>query len=38
MESRVHDTIPFGIGANFETFTAPYDPLFYPHHTQLDRL
>lgn len=38
MESRVHDTIPFGIGGDFETFTAPYDPLFYLHHTQLDRL
>lgn len=38
MESRVHDTIPFGIGGDFETFTAPYDPLFYLHHVQLDRL
>jgi len=25
MESRVHDAIPFGIGGDFETFTAPYD-------------
>lgn len=24
MESRVHDAIPFGIGGDFETFTAPY--------------
>jgi tyrosinase len=55
MESRVHDTIPFGIAGDFETFTAPYgkldgdavvvenadkdvDPLFFLHHTQLDRL
>ncbi|KAK3075302.1 hypothetical protein LTR53_001503 [Teratosphaeriaceae sp. CCFEE 6253] len=38
MESRVHDAIPFGIGGDFETFTAPYDPLFFLHHTQLDRL
>jgi tyrosinase len=38
MESKVHDTIPFGIGGDFEMFTAPYDPLFYLHHTQLDRL
>jgi tyrosinase len=38
MESRVHDTIPFGIGGDFETFTAPYNPLFFLHHTQLDRL
>ncbi|KAJ9625169.1 hypothetical protein H2203_005124 [Taxawa tesnikishii (nom. ined.)] len=38
MESKVHDAIPFGIGGDFETFTAPYDPLFFLHHTQLDRL
>lgn len=24
MESRVHDAIPFGIGGDFETSTAPY--------------
>ena len=24
MESKIHDTIPFGIGGDFETFTAPY--------------
>jgi tyrosinase len=23
MESRVHDAIPFGLGGDFETFTAP---------------
>ena len=38
MEEKLHDVIPFGIGGDFETFTAPYDPLFYLHHTQLDRL
>lgn len=38
LESKVHDAIPFGIGGDFETFTAPYDPLFFLHHTQLDRL
>lgn len=38
MESRVHDAIPYGISGDFETFTAPYDPLFFLHHTQLDRL
>ena len=38
MESRVHDVIPYGISGDFETFTAPYDPLFFLHHTQLDRL
>lgn len=27
MESRVHDAIPFGIGGDFETFTAPYGKL-----------
>jgi tyrosinase len=24
MEGRVHDTIPFGVGGDFETFPAPY--------------
>lgn len=24
MESKIHDTIPFGVGGDFETFTAPY--------------
>ena len=38
MEGRLHDVIPFGIAGDFETFTAPYDPLFFLHHTQLDRL
>lgn len=27
MEARVHDAIPFGIGGDFETFTAPYGKL-----------
>ena len=30
--------ISYGISGDFETFTAPYDPLFFLHHTQLDRL
>lgn len=38
MEVRIHDAIPMGIGGDFETFTAPFDPLFFLHHTQLDRL
>ena len=38
MERRVHDAIPYGISGDFETFTAPYDPLFFLHHVQLDRL
>ncbi|KAK5116248.1 hypothetical protein LTR62_008575 [Meristemomyces frigidus] len=36
--SRMHDAIPFGLGGDFETFTAPYDPLFFLHYTQLDCL
>nr|POE72837.1 tyrosinase ustq [Quercus suber] len=38
MESRVNDAIPFGIAGDSETSTAAYDPLFFLHHTQLDRL
>lgn len=38
LESKVHDVIPFGVAGDFETFTAPYDPLFFLHHVQLDRL
>lgn len=38
LEDRVHNAIPMGIGGDFETFTAPYDPLFYLHHVQLDRV
>ncbi|QIX01569.1 hypothetical protein AMS68_007086 [Peltaster fructicola] len=38
IEAKVHDAIPFGIGGDFETFTAPYDPIFFLHHTMLDKL
>ena len=38
LKDKVHDTIPFGIGGDFETFTAPYDQLFYLHHVKLDRI
>ena len=38
LEKQVHDVIPFGIGGDFETFSAPFEPLFWLHHSQLDRL
>ncbi|PYI34945.1 Di-copper centre-containing protein [Aspergillus indologenus CBS 114.80] len=38
LEKGPHDTIPNGIRGDFFSFTAPYDPVFYLHHTQLDRL
>ncbi|EGP86379.1 unnamed protein product [Zymoseptoria tritici ST99CH_1A5] len=33
-----HNQIPNGIGGDFLTFTAPNDPLWHLHHSQLDRL
>ncbi|CAK3941049.1 Di-copper centre-containing [Lecanosticta acicola] len=38
IQSRVAGIIPFSIAGDLATFTAPYDPLFYLHHVQLDRL
>lgn len=38
LEQQVHDVIPFGVGGDFETFSAPFEPLFWLHHAQLDRL
>jgi len=38
LEKDVHDVIPFGVGGDFETFSAPFEPLFWLHHSQLDRL
>ncbi|PWY74371.1 Di-copper centre-containing protein [Aspergillus heteromorphus CBS 117.55] len=38
LEKGPHDTIPNGVRGDFFSFTAPYDPVFYLHHTQLDRL
>ena len=38
LEKKVHDVIPFGVGGDFETFSAPFEPLFWLHHSQLDRL
>ncbi|PMD44600.1 Di-copper centre-containing protein [Hyaloscypha variabilis F] len=38
LELGPHNGIPQGIQGDFMTFTAPYDPLFFLHHTQIDRL
>lgn len=38
LEKKVHDVIPFGVGGDFETFSAPFEPLFWLHHSQLDRI
>ncbi|KAK0388453.1 hypothetical protein NLU13_4697 [Sarocladium strictum] len=38
LELRAHDIIPTGVQGDFMAFTAPNDPIFYLHHTQLDRL
>lgn len=38
LEDRAHNAIPTGIKGDFGTFTAPYDPVFFLHHTQIDRL
>ena len=38
MENGPHNVIPNEIRGDFYQFTAPYDPLFYLHHAQLDRL
>lgn len=38
IETQVHDVIPFSVGGDLAAFTAPYDPLFFLHHVQIDRL
>ncbi|KAK5988388.1 Tyrosinase ustQ [Cladobotryum mycophilum] len=38
LEKNSHDAIPQFIRGDFIIFTAPNDPVFYLHHTQLDRL
>lgn len=38
LEDGPHDIIPGGIRGDFTTFTAPNDPIFYLHHSQLDRV
>ncbi|KAJ4288910.1 hypothetical protein N0V90_011251 [Kalmusia sp. IMI 367209] len=38
LEYGPHNAIPKTIRGDFFRVTAPYDPLFFLHHTQLDRL
>ncbi|KAF5871960.1 putative gmc oxidoreductase protein [Botrytis fragariae] len=38
LENTAHNSIPHMIRGDFSMFTAPYDPVFFLHHTQLDRL
>ena len=38
VEDGPHDTIPVGMGGDFESMVAPTDPVFFLHHSQLDRL
>ncbi|KAF4637011.1 hypothetical protein G7Y89_g1074 [Cudoniella acicularis] len=38
VENGPHSTIPNGVRGDFFSFTAPYDPVFFLHHAQLDRL
>ncbi|KAL9119187.1 MAG: hypothetical protein Q9187_004258 [Circinaria calcarea] len=38
LETGPHLSIPFSIHGDFSVPTAPQDPVFFLHHTQLDRL
>ncbi|KAF7943755.1 uncharacterized protein EAE97_005825 [Botrytis byssoidea] len=38
LENTAHNSIPHMIRGDFSMFTAPYDPVFFLPHTQLDRL
>jgi tyrosinase len=38
LEISTHNAIPQFIMGDFYSFTAPNDPVFYLHHTQVDRL
>ncbi|KAH8596220.1 hypothetical protein B0O99DRAFT_571195 [Bisporella sp. PMI_857] len=38
LERHPHNAIPTGIRGDFMGFTAPNDPIFFLHHSQLDRL
>ncbi|KAI0432184.1 hypothetical protein F5Y09DRAFT_329878 [Xylaria sp. FL1042] len=38
VENGPHNVAPLGIKGDFDSFTAPYDPIFFLHHAQLDRL
>ncbi|TGO50400.1 hypothetical protein BCON_0184g00050 [Botryotinia convoluta] len=38
LENTAHVSIPYMVRGDFSMFNAPYDPVFFLHHTQLDRL
>ncbi|MCJ1241386.1 hypothetical protein MMC14_009391 [Varicellaria rhodocarpa] len=38
LENGPHLSIPYSIRGDFYRFTAPNDPIFFLHHSQLDRL
>jgi tyrosinase len=38
VEAGPHDAVPIGLGGDFKSMTAPTDPIFFLHHSQLDRL
>ncbi|KAJ5184018.1 hypothetical protein N7492_001634 [Penicillium capsulatum] len=38
LEMGPHNAIPNGVCGDFYSFDAPADPVFYLHHTQLDRI
>ncbi|MCJ1396714.1 hypothetical protein MMC18_009606 [Xylographa bjoerkii] len=38
LENGPHLAIPYSVRGDFYAFTAPNDPIFFLHHTQLDRL
>ncbi|KAL8713748.1 MAG: hypothetical protein Q9220_002274 [cf. Caloplaca sp. 1 TL-2023] len=37
-ERGAHDAVPRFVRGDFSRFTAPNDPIFWLHHTQIDRL
>ncbi|KAJ8061781.1 hypothetical protein OCU04_009577 [Sclerotinia nivalis] len=38
LEDSAHITSSIGRKGDFGTFTAPYNPIFFLHHAQIDRL
>ncbi|KAE9379512.1 Di-copper centre-containing protein, partial [Stipitochalara longipes BDJ] len=34
----IHTAIPIGLGGEMAKFTSPYEPIFFLHHTQVDRI
>ncbi|KAF4615860.1 hypothetical protein G7Y89_g15255 [Cudoniella acicularis] len=38
LENGPHDSLPHSVRGDFSRETAPNDPVFYLHHTQLDRM